>query len=619
MKLPKAPRRRAPIDVTQERQPTDAEFADACDLIDWLGPEFHAALREAIGEGKGRPGSVPARAVLVAWTLNAFQEGSRAEHTDVASQIVACSDTQLAALGMSRLPPHRAYARIWDKTTRIHEALEEGFDFAIKGSKVHVDLDWWCDALAQGSIPADLPRSRTRAVDGTDWETCGTFVQPDAEYDGATPPDTDTPLEEHAKTLAKTRARLKGRVPLGPDGRGIYTNDSGARAGHRSANNQHNAGMYNGYEGHLSVQTRDFTYRGRPGELTFGPEVPNVITALRLTEAGAHRGHAAVPMLLAERVPDAGQRATPDRAGTSLSAVVWDRGYSLLAYENAHGPLWMAGIQPTFDLTTAQREQIQVMVDIDWLDGAPFSKHTPSHLRDLPREGRNDTWDERVRLRSLYDERARWRFSHHGLPDADGFVRLICPFHAGRLRATNLPQGKASKSAPLVTLPDGVDKCCSGIVTAAPEFLKLAQAQALLFQTTAWTMAYGPRVLVETGNSLIKDKYATLNRAYTKLMGLAKRKFALAFLIAGINRRIVRAWRAKQADEPGHRRRLRKFEATRAGLVARSSAEVECSASTNATTTTHRSAPTAPPSRVAKPQRSRPGTRRPRTPSPLRT
>jgi hypothetical protein len=98
-----------------------------------------------------------------------------------------------------------------------------------------------------------------------------------------------------------------------------------------------------------------------------------------------------------------------------------------------------------------------------------------------------------------------------------------------------------SKNAPLVTLPDGLEQCCGGIVTVAPAFFKLAQAQGLLYQTTAWCTAYGPRVLVETANSLLKDKYATLNRTYTKLMGLAKRKFVVAFLIAAVNRRIVRA------------------------------------------------------------------------------
>ena len=428
---PKPPRHRAPIDVTQKRQPTDQEFTEACAAVDWLGEGFLQALQSAIKEGIGRPGSVPARAVLVAWVVNAFEEGSRAEHTEVASQLVACSDGQLAQIGMARLPVKRAYQRIWDKTDRVLRALEVGFDFQGASEKVHADLDWLVEVLPLAVVPADLTWSHTRSVDGTDWETCGTFVSPEREYDGATPPDTDTPLDEHAKMLAKTRSRLKGNVEVGPDDRAIYTKDIDARAGHRSSNHQHNAGLYIGYELHLSVQIRDYNYAGKPGQLTYGPDVPNIITGARLVPAGAHRGRAAVPMLKAERVPEPGKAATPDRVGSPLKAVVWDRGYSLLAYENAHGPLWLAGIEPIFELTDAQRRQVQILTDVDWIDGAPFSKHTPAHLRDLPRVGRNDSAEERRKLQAQYDERARWRYSNHGRPDVDGYARLRCPFCTG--------------------------------------------------------------------------------------------------------------------------------------------------------------------------------------------
>jgi hypothetical protein len=145
---------------------------------------------------------------------------------------------------------------------------------------------------------------------------------------------------------------------------------------------------------------------------------------------------------------------------------------------------------------------------------------------------------------------------------------MICPFCAGRLRAANLAQRKVSRTAPLVELPDGVERCCGGIVTVPASFLTLVQGQGLRFLTTAWTRVYGPRSLVETANSLLKERYANLSRTYTKLMGLAKRKFAVAFLLAAINRRVARAWRAKQAELPAHRARQRRYEQTIAGLLA---------------------------------------------------
>ncbi|MCR6492713.1 hypothetical protein [Cellulomonas sp. P24] len=616
----KPPRLRAPIDVTEKRQPTGEEFTEACAAVDWLGEGFHQGLRLAINEGGGRPGSVPARAVLVAWVLNAFEEGSRAEHTEAASQLVACSDEQLAQLSMVRLPVDRAYQRIWAKTDRVIKALADGFDFQDGSATVHADLAWLFEVFPSAVVPADLPWSHTRSVDGTDWETCGTFVSPDPEYDGATPPDTDTPLEEHAKALAKTRSRLKGKVELGPDGRAIYTRDVDARAGHRSANHQHKAGLYIGYELHLSVQIRDYAYAGKPGQLTYGPHVPNIITSARLVPAGAHRGHATVPMLCAERVPEPGKAPTPDRTGSPVKVVVWDRGYSLLAFENAHGPLLLAGIEPIFELTDAQRSQVQVLTDVTWHDGTPFSKYLPDHLRDLPRIGRNDSAEERRRIQALYDERARWRYSNHGRPDADGYQRLMCPFCAGRLRASQLTQRKVSKNAPLVTLPDGVEKCCGGVITAAPSYFTLAQGLGLVYGTTAWTLAYGPRVLVETANSLLKDKYAALTRTYSKLMGLAKRTFALAFLLAGINRRIIKAWRAKQAEAPAHRKRLRRHQDTLAGLVAAANAPEATGPDTGltGTSTTHHPT-TAPPSRTDPSTPSGKRARKPRASRPLRT
>jgi hypothetical protein len=182
-----------------------------------------------------------------------------------------------------------------------------------------------------------------------------------------------------------------GAESAGVDRRFIYTKDLDARAGHRSANNQRDAGMYVGYELHLSVQIPDYSYGGRPDQVTFSEPVPNFITAARLTPAGANRAQAAVPMLLAERVAQPGVATTPDARGHRLSGVEWDRGYSLQAYASAHGTLWQAGIEPVFDLTSHQRKQTPVLADIDWIDGAPFSKHTPAHLRDLPRESRDTT------------------------------------------------------------------------------------------------------------------------------------------------------------------------------------------------------------------------------------
>jgi hypothetical protein len=41
-----------------------------------------------------------------------------------------------------------------------------------------------------------------------------------------------------------------------------------------------------------------------------------------------------------------------------VQLVVWDRRHFLLSFDNAHGPLRRAGIEVVFELTDAQRRQV---------------------------------------------------------------------------------------------------------------------------------------------------------------------------------------------------------------------------------------------------------------------
>lgn len=586
------PRRdRRPVDVTHKRQPTAGEFAWALTVIDALGDEFLAALRAAVGEGRGRPGSVPVKAVLAGCLLLVTEAGHQFELTDVVAQLVACSPEQLERLGMKPLPTHRAYARFWDKYNAVQCALARGLSFTTRaGVTAHVDLPGFVRALAGASQDPTLPRSRARAVDGTDWETCGRWYRTDGvEYDGETPADTDTDLAEHRKAVERARRRARrAAFETGLDGRPIYTLDADARAGHRSANSEHKSGLYIGYELHPITQVRDISWQGQPGEVALGPDVPPYVTNAILTPAGAHRSDAVVPTLIAEHV-------TVDGEERGLRDVAWDRGYSINADARAHAPLRLHGIEPVTDLTTKQRQYQPVAKDVLWLDGHPFSVHTPHRLRSLPRPERNDSAETRAQNQALYNERARWRYSVHGGLDADGYLRMRCPFCSGRLASRQLVTARrAAKKAPLVALPDGVTTCCTGIVRIPPEHLRMMQALQMPFGTTAHQTAYGRRNLAETTNSLLKGQYANLDRKYTKLMGLAKRTFVLAFLIAGLNRYIGQSWKEKCAAAERARlaakaTRKRRRTSTLADIVAKAGA-------TSSRRPSVRSAvPTAPP------------------------
>lgn len=87
----------------------------------------------------------------------------------------------------------------------------------------------------------------------------------------------------------------------------------------------------------------------------------------------------------------------------------------------------------------------------------------------------------------------------------------------------------------------------------------------MLWGTTAHATVYGQRSQVENSNNLLKDKYVRLDRSYTKLRGLANRKFLLGFLLAGVNRRIAVAWEAKDAARPAHGARMAEFLEQRSG------------------------------------------------------
>lgn len=155
-----------------------------------------------------------------------------------------------------------------------------------------------------------------------------------------------------------------------------------------------------------------------------------------------------------------------------------------------------------------------------------------------------------------------------------------------------------------MALPPTVTKCCSGIVRIPPEHLRMMQALQIPFGTTAHRIAYGRRNLTETTNSLLKGQYVNLDRKYTKLMGLAKRTFALAFLVAGLNRHIGQAWTQKRAAAERARltakaTRKRRRASTLSDIVARA-------------TVTNQKPARGPAAATAPPHGAPPGARQPR-------
>ncbi len=284
---------RPPLDLAGRRAPGNAGIEIARQIVRRSG--VVEVLQEHMDSETGRNRRLPLETFLIMLQVNALERGHQAHLVDTARLLNALTDDQRRKLGIECWKHEHAYERVIFLFGKLARVLEAGH--------LGIDATWFANALARGSLPNRYVRSNSVAVDGTDVETWGAFQGSEAtiEYDGEA---TEYQLiDPPPPTQRKRRAKVLG---IGTDGRKIYTPDRDARAGHRSSNGTHNAGPYIGYELHLAVQARSLRWTNYIDRVSFDDEVPNVITNLALTPAGAHRARSIVPLLV--NAKDAGQR-----------------------------------------------------------------------------------------------------------------------------------------------------------------------------------------------------------------------------------------------------------------------------------------------------------------------
>jgi len=168
---------------------------------------------------------------------------------EAARLLNAFTDEQRQALGITSWDPAKSYPRVDRLFVTLCQVLESG--------RAGVDATWFANRLARAAIPKEVLTSRSVAVDGTDVETWGALrgASHTVELDGEA---ADTQLLDgvHGSEPTKTKIKTAKVFGIGDDGRKRYTADPDARAGHRSAVGNRNAGPYVGSELHLAVQTR---------------------------------------------------------------------------------------------------------------------------------------------------------------------------------------------------------------------------------------------------------------------------------------------------------------------------------------------------------------------------
>jgi len=529
---------RAPLDVTGGRPTSPGEFEIARQLIRRSG--IVERLTPVLEAEVGRPRELTLEALIVALQLNALRRHHQAHLVEAARVLNAMTDAQRATLGMDRWDSDETYPRVERLFVEVCKILESG--------DAGVDATWCANQLARAAIPKELLTSRSVAVDGTDVETWGRLrgstVQVDLDGEAA-----ESQLIEETSVVPLTK---KGKVKtakvlaVGPDGRKQYTADPDARAGHRSAKGNRNAGPFVGYELHLGVQVRDVRWTNHVDRTTLGPEVPAVITTCNLVPAGSHRGEAIVDDLIASK-PDVQE----------ITDVVWDPGYSLCQPATTVFPLAQAGIEQTLELVTHQRGIRPFAGEALLLDGQLYSSFLPPELRDLAMPPRYAPAPRRKSYEDKFNLRAQYRYVRHSKPDKDGVTRWKCPFCAGLLRSRQLPETmRRSRKAPLVQLPDWVAQCCNGTLSAPPAELPLTQR--IPFGTSAWRISMYRRQAVESVNAALQGAFANLARGFFRVFGRVKISFLLGFTFAAYNLDRVRSFRAKQAELAGQPKRRAK-------------------------------------------------------------
>jgi hypothetical protein len=544
---------RAPIDTDDGRPTSAGEMNIARQLVQKAG--VIEVLKPFLDADVGRPRHLSLEGLLVALQLNALHRHHQAHLVEAARVLNALTEDQRTALGITSWDPTETYARVDRLFVTLCQILESGRD--------GIDATWFANCLARAAIPKDLLTSTSVAVDGTDVETWGALrgASHTVELDGEAAetqlmdaaPDSETP-----KTKTKVKVKTAKVFGIGDDGRRRYTADPDARAGHRSAVGNRNAGPYVGYELHLAVQTRDVRWTNNIDKTTLGPEVAGVVTTCNLVAAGSHRGDAIVDALIASKsdIHD-------------ITDVVWDPGYSLCQPGRTSHPLTKAGIEQTLELVTHQRGIRPFAGDALLLDGQLYSTFLPKELRDLASPPRFAPGPYRRAFEEKFNQRARWRLVRHSAPDTDGVTRWRCPFCAGLLRSRRFPKTmRRSRTAPLVDLPEEVTHCCSGILSAPPAELPITQK--IPFGTTAWRISMYRRQVVESANSALKGAFADLSRGFFRVFGQTKISVLLGFTIAAYNLDRIRSFRAKQAeDEAQPVRRVKRRKGTWSEVITR--------------------------------------------------
>lgn len=506
--------------------PGESTVETALSYIDSSGiaPRLDALLKHRLG----RPRSLPSRVYLLGFYLNALRKGHRGSPLDAARALYAMPDHQKALLHIDSLALDVLHRRVSAWFNDVAAALQDPDD-AVDGQGL--DAFTVCQQIARSSLTDPYRRWPSTAIDGIALPTFGNMhlsrdriaLEGDATYEengqvfggevGA--PPWAPPPEETA------RARIYG---IGVDGRPVYTKDTEARAGYRTATDKHPGGIYVGYEATIGYAMPVMEHTDGVFTARFGPTPPPVCLTFNLAPAGTHRGEATLACV----------HFLHDNWGP-IDEVAADRGITTAV--DYLPELRRLGIKSVHTLTEQQRRQRPGPVGGFFRDATLLSDATPPDLLDLPLPPIRASEEVRAPFEADFNRRAQYRWRILAGPDNKGRIRLCCPICTAKvLKCRNVPATMRLPSyRPLVTLPNGRRRCCeSGSITYGPTDYPTWMGDVVPF-TTAHNLSYGRRNAAETGNSFLHGLYVDIDENWAEPFGTVKRALLLAFTLAAIN------------------------------------------------------------------------------------
>ncbi|MHB8457823.1 MAG: hypothetical protein ACYDBS_09090, partial [Acidimicrobiales bacterium] len=539
-------------------------------------------------------------ALLVSLMLVAYH-GRRFSEIEATEELAKLDSDIVVALGCfefqkKRFPGYQTFSK---QCCRMLKALEQGWDHCQLGPDgkpvvdendhpvvlFHCDLRWLQRELLSASIPEQelekIQRNAAGALDDTFVPSPGRIAAKPTDFDPAadkslglaSDPDgayaqqlmekdfDEVPLPPEVEPVDVNGALRPGM--LGPDGRRVWSHDTDARIGYRTATENVKAGLALGYEAGCVVAVQRYEFRGDPSSTAgLGESVSPYILACEVQPAGNSRG------ALGMRALD----TTQEVLGKFPEQILADMGYTLMRKDNFNRYCHERGARLTMDhtqratqtaKTTVLRRAHQKGSATPITETVILNRGTLLH-QSVPIQERVIEGASRLtyckdgcacpsgkcrcpghpnEVMQQLNQRARtYRWSVAGrLPG--GRIKFRCPLCAGRAANKSLSKRSPNPQARNV-LAGSLHRCCHGSMVLGPE--QLDDWQETPAGTAAWWTDYYRRLAVERANARFRNRVSRVD-PYLYAFGLARHYLAvtLAAVVTNVELTLTLARRAE--------------------------------------------------------------------------